>query len=527
MAGSDLALALLAGGRERPDEPAFHCAGERLTRGELLADAARIAAGLRAAGVGAGHRIALVLPAGLPFVRGFAGAVLAGAAPFAIPAGLHAPTASRRAARGRPTLLLTAAARQAELATATAGAGFAVAALERLLAAPAPAGPPRLEDVDPEAPAFLQLTSGTTGEPRLALLSHRAIAAWRRNVAGRLDQRAGDVLVGWVPPWHVMGLVRFVLQPILAGVAAHLVLPEVGRLGEWLETVARARGTFTSAPDFALRTAVRLVGDRSLDLSSLRMVVSGGEPVRLATIRAFEARFGLPGVVRPAYGLSEATLAVTAAAPGEPLTIDAAGHVSCGRPLPGFDLRVVAAGGGDCRPGEAGEIWVRSESLFSGYFGAEGPDTSALCDGWLRTGDWGRLGSAGELYVLGRRRNLLKHGGATYAPRELEEAAEGVAGVLVAAAVALRDRERGEELPVLVVEAEASGVAPEALARDVALAVRRALGLLPGEVLIVEPGALPRTDNGKLRHAELRRQLAAGELEAGRIRCGRAGGWSE
>jgi acyl-CoA synthetase (AMP-forming)/AMP-acid ligase II len=271
-----------------------------------------------------------------------------------------------------------------------------------------------------------------------------------------------------------------------------------------------------------------MAGDRALDLGSLRLVVTGGEPVRLATIRAFESRFDLPGVVRPAYGLSEATLAVTAVAPGEPLAVDATGNVSCGRPLPGFELRVVDANGADCGAGEPGEIRVKSESLFSGYFEPGGPDTGMLREGWLATGDWGRLGAQGELYVLGRRRNLLKHGGATYAPRELEDAATEVAGVLASAAIALRDRARGEELPVLVVErATGAASAPAELARAVAESVRRELGILPGEVLIVAPGTLPRTDNGKLRHGELRRLLAAGELESRRILCGRAGGWAE
>ena len=526
MAIAAFCAALVERGRSRPEAPAYVCGDAVLTCGELLADAARIAAGLRARGVAPGARVALVLPAGLPFVRGFAGVTLAGAVPFAIPATLHARTATRRAERGLPALLLTAETRNAELAAMAAG--FAVASLEPLLAAPPPAGDLRPVEVEAEAPAFLQLTSGTTGEPRLAQLSHRALAAWRRSIAGAFDSGAGDVLVGWVPPWHVMGLVRFVLQPILSGVVAHLVLPEVGRLAEWLETVARVRGTFTSAPDFALRTAVRMAGDRALDLGSLRLVVTGGEPVRLATIRAFESRFGLPGVVRPAYGLSEATLAVTAVAPGEPLAVDATGNVSCGRPLPGFELRVVDANGADCAAGEPGEIRVRSESLFSGYFEPGGPDTGMLRDGWLATGDWGRLGAQGELYVLGRRRNLLKHGGATYAPRELEDAAIEVAGVLASAAISLRDRARGEELPVLVVE-RATGAAgsPADLARAVAESVRRELGILPGEVLIVAPGTLPRTDNGKLRHGELRRLLSAGELESRRVLCGRADGWTE
>ncbi len=245
-------------------------------------------------------------------------------------------------------------------------------------------------------------------------------------------------------------------------------------------------------------------------------------------MRAFEQRFGLPGIVRPSYGLSEATLAVTCVRPGEPLSIDRTGNVACGPPLPGVELRIVDAGGSDVPPGEPGEIQVRGDSLFSGYFDDAPGDTRGAADGWLATGDWGRLGPAGELFVLGRRRNLLKHGGASYAPRELEEAAESVAEVGAAAAICLaRDAQPGAVLVVVVEAADPAAGSADAIAWGVANAVRREVGLPLGEVLVVLPGTLPRTDSGKLRHAELRRALAAGELAPERVLAGRADGWSE
>ncbi|MEO8197568.1 MAG: AMP-binding protein [Thermoanaerobaculia bacterium] len=522
----DFASALVAGGREAPEALAFTFGGARLCRGELLDQAARLAGGLVARGVVPGDRVGLVLPAGLDFVRGFSAVTLAGAVPFAIHPDIAPSLAAQRAARGRPRLVLTTAARADTLAAALAGLELSWAAIEEL---PCPVeSPPLPPEVDPESPAVLQLTSGTTGEPRFAVLSHRALAAWRDQAAGLLLPGPGDVLAGWVPPWGVMGLIRFVILPVVRRVETHLVAPTARALGDWLETAARVRATFSSAPDFALRTAVRLVGDRDLDLASLRCLVTGGEPVRRSTLLAFECRFNLPGIVRPAYGLSEATLAVTCVRPGEPLTVDRSGEVSCGRPLPGVEVAIVDSRGAECPPGEPGEILVRSASLFSGYFDAAPSATRPTSGGWLATGDGGRLGPAGELFVLGRRRNLLKHGGATYAPRELEEAAETVREVSGAAAISLARDARPGALLVLVVEAaDAVREAADDLAWQVAGAVRREVGIAPGEVLVVTPGTLPRTESGKLRHAELRRALAAAELAPERVLSGRAEGWSE
>lgn len=523
---SDFAAALVTRGLAAPGALAFTFGAERMTRGELLDQAGRLAAGLRGRGVEPGDRVALVLPAGLDFVRGFAAAALAGAVPFAIHPEIAPTLAGRRAARGRPRLVLTTASRLDGLAAALAERPFALAAIEELPRSVSSSPTP--PQVDPESPAVLQLTSGTTGEPRFAVLSHRALAAWRDQAAGPLLPGPDDVLAGWVPPWHIMGLVRFVILPVVRGVETHLVPPTARALGDWLETAARVRATFSSAPDFALRTAVRLVGNRDLDLGSLRCLVTGGEPVRRSTLRAFEERFDLPGIVRPAYGLSEATLAVTCVRPGEPLSIDRSGNVACGRPLPGVELAIVDPQGAECPAGEPGEIFLRSASLFSGYFDGAPGDTRETTGGWLATGDWGRLGPAGELFVLGRRRNLLKHGGATYAPRELEDAAESVHEVGAAAAISLaREAHAGSVLVVVVEALDPAAASAEDIAWKVAGAVRGEVGIAPGEVLVVAPGTLPRTEGGKLRHAELRRALAAAELAPERVLSGRVDGWSE
>ena len=252
-----------------------------------------------------------------------------------------------------------------------------------------------------------------------------------------------DVLVSWVPPWHDLGLLRFVLGPVFFGAPCHLVPPAIRTLPLWLRTASEVRATLLGAPDFAWRLATRLVDPAGLDLSSLRYSTNGGEPVRRSTILAFEERFGVPGVIRPGYGLAEATLGVTGLRPGEALRVDDRGHVSCGRPFPGVEVRIAEDG-----TDGVGEILVRGAAVFAGYFDQPTESAEILRGGWLHTGDAGRLDADGHLYVLGRRRAMLKRGGAPLAPREVEEAAAGLPGLRLAAAVGLAggagERHRGD-----------------------------------------------------------------------------------
>ena len=184
--------------------------------------------------------------------------------------------------------------------------------------------------------------------------------------------------------------------------------------------------------------------------------------MRRSTIAGFEERFGVPGVLRPGYGLAEATLGVTALRPGEPLRVDGRGNVSCGRPFPGVEVRIARRTGEEA----SGEILVRGPAVFAGYFDAAEATAEALRDGWLHTGDVGRLDADGHLYVLGRRRALLKRGGAPLAPRELEEAAGSVPGVRLAAAVGLPPAgDAATEEIAVAVEADPASALSSAAAR--------------------------------------------------------------
>ena len=526
--------------RRSPDALAFHDGAAALTYAELAADAAGLAAGLAHLGVRRGDRVALLLAAGLDFIRAFYALQHLGATPCAFDPRSPPLTAARRAARARPSLVLLgeetgAAVGDADgvddahgVEAACAAAGLRTARLGSVprgfvagASSPDDAAAAGTAD-DDRRPAYMQPTSGTSGEPRLAVLSHRSVLAWQRSSTSALaDYEISRRLVSWVPPWHDLGLVRFVIGPVFLGSPCHLVEPAIRTLGTWLRTVAAVGASLIGAPDFAYRLATRLVDPAGLDLSTLRYAIDGGEPIRASTVAAFEERFGVPGVIRPGYGLAEATLGVTFLRPGEPLRVDSRGNVSCGPASPGFEVRIDTSPGDAGKPGEAdevGEILVRGDAVFDGYFDDEEASREALRGGWLRTGDIGKLDADSHLYVLARRRALLKRGGSPLAPREIEEAAEQVAGVRLSAAVARPAAAAGgaSEAIVVVVEAEldrgtaAAAGARSALAAAVSAAVTRAVGFAPDRVLVVAPRTIPRTANGKVRHHRLQRALLEG-----------------
>jgi acyl-CoA synthetase (AMP-forming)/AMP-acid ligase II len=478
------------------DALAFAHDAEHITYGQLHEQAGAIAAGLIRAGVRAGDRIALIMPAGLDFARGFWAVQLAGAVSIAFNPYTPAATAVRRAMRVRPTLTLYSGidddfAREASIADLRCLAFNDV---------PRVANEAPRVDVDPEDFAFFQPTSGTSGESRAVMIRHRNIMAVLRSYAAAFPIDTNDVMVSWVPPWHDLGLVRFMIGSVYYGASCHIVTPSIPTIPRWLETITRVRGTITGAPDFAYRLAARFGDPSSIDLSSVRWMTNGGEPVRRSTIEAFETRFGRRGIVCPGYGLAEATLGVTCASPDETIRVDERGNVGCGPPLPGVEVKIDG--------NDTGEILVRSDAVFAGYFDAEEATAETLRDGWLHTGDIGRLGADGELYILGRQRAMLKRGGAVLAPRELEEAAQNIAGVRIAAAVGISrmDASMTEEI-VVAIEIDPLIEESDAIAAAVAQEVQRVLGFAPDRVIVLPPRAIPRTYNGKIRHDALRQEL--------------------
>lgn len=488
--------------RNSPNDLAFAMDDDRVSYSELNEQAGILAGGMRERGIVAGDRLAILAPSSVDFIRLYFAAHRLHCIPCAFDPGVPAKTVVRRALGIRPRAILATGSSSPDLHAAITATKIELLTVDDLRRSSSSVSLlPGAVDGDI---AYLQPTSGTSGEPRFAMITNRNIAAAMENGKDVAGVEKTNTFVTWLPPWHDLGLIRFTLAPIVVGSPAHLVRPAIRTIPDWLSAIARERATITAGPDFAIRLMTRFA-DASADLSSLRHVVDGGEPVRKSTIDAFEERFHLPGVIRPGYGLAEATLGVAMVLPGEKLRLDPHGNVSCGRAMPGTELRI----------DEDGEILVRSEQVFAGYFDAPEATGELLRGGWLHTGDIGHLDADGYLYVLGRKRALLKRGGALLAPRELEEAAQLVRGVRAAAAVGLEDPDGdATERIIVAVEADDDAVSEE-LSQNVAREIERAIGFAPERVLVLPPRSIPTTENGKIRHAALRSMIANGFNQRG------------
>ena len=478
--------ALVARAAAEPDRLAYDDGRRTVTYRELLERAAGQAERLTAAGVGPRDRVVLAMSSDVSFAEAFWAVQLLGATTCALNPAVPGETLARRAERVRPRLVVR----------------------DGMLDGAAPAkGLPPEPPVETGDVAILQPTSGTSGEPRAAMIRHSNVLAYQHGLDETLA-RHRDVFVTWVPPWHDLGLVRFVIGGVIFGAECHIVEPAVRTIPLWFETVSRTRCTVTGGPDFAYRFATRMVDPASVDLSSLRAATDGAEPVRQATIEEFEARFGIGGAVIPGYGLAEATLGVTSHQAGTPLDVDERGNVSCGRPRPGTEVRI------DGDPSTPGEILIRGPTVFAGYLDEPEATAVVLRDGWLHTGDTGYLDDDGRLYVLGRLRAMIKRGGGVVAPREIEEAAERVDGVRVAAAVGVPDPTGTEAAVVAVEDPRAGSREADAVAGAVSQAVAAAVGFAPARVAVVPRRTIPRTENGKVRHARLRELVMEGVIRA-------------
>jgi acyl-CoA synthetase (AMP-forming)/AMP-acid ligase II len=349
------------------------------------------------------------------------------------------------------------------------------------------------------------------------MLSHRGLLT---NIAQLIEGMAitsSDCFVSWLPVFHDMGLIFMTMVPFFLGAKLVLLPTSLANPRPWLSAIARHRGTVTAAPDFAYRVALRHVKDPgAYDLSSLRVALDAAEPVRPSTMQAFENAFGLKNVLIAGYGLAEATVGVSTWPPGTAPLVDARGVVSVGRPFTGIDVRIIE----DDEPlpaGRVGEIVLRSPANTRGYFSDQEESARLFWhDDYIRTGDLGYLDEAGHLFVTGRLKNIIKHGGGTVFPQEPEQIADGIARIRRSAAVGIDSG--GPEGEQLYVFAESSKPGSESefenTAIDVVQAIHAHLGIRPGRVYLLRPHSIPITPNGKTQHAKLRDLYVSGELKA-------------
>lgn len=511
-----------------PNSIALHFAGQEIAWRDLWGAARRFSELLAAASLKPGDRVLMALPNGPDFFAAFYGTQCAGGIPVPLFAESGAERIMSFAERAGAEIVVvrTDDVRRELLDRNEAGSSTA-GGRPRILTAADPAPPEgaaaRMPVVTPEHTALIQYTSGSTGEPKGVVIRHESLLINMGQMIEGMQISPCDVFVSWLPACHDMGLILMTMVPMALGAELVLLPSRLTDVRRWLDALSRHRATFTAAPDFAYRLCLRVTRDASrFDLSSLRVALNAAEPVRAETLRRFQRTFGLRRVMLPGYGLAEATVGVSMQPPGTEPVVDARGVVAIGRPFPGIRLHIVK----DDQPapvGEVGEIVVESPANTCGYFRDPEATTELF---WrpdcLRTGDLGYRDGEGNVFLVGRKKNIILQAGHNLAPQELEEAAESLPFVRRAAAVGVdRGRMEGEQAYLF---AELRRAAPparktlEAHATEVVATLHRRLGLRPGRVILLEPRSIPLTPNGKIRHLELRAAYLEGRLAAeGRV----------
>jgi fatty-acyl-CoA synthase len=384
-------------------------------------------------------------------------------------------------------------------------------------------------EIDPSSLAIIQFTSGSTSDPKGVMLPHATIAANLDGIIEATTFTVDEVLVSWLPLYHDMGLVGMLVLPMTTGCDLALASPQdfMAAPSRWMEWLSTFKCTATAGPNFAWVLATRALKRMdTLDLSALRVALNGAEPVDPSTVEEFIAageRHGLrPGAVFPAFGMAEVSIAGAFPVPMDGLCTDhvdqrvletegyaapceadaphARRLVKLGRPIPGLQMRIVDPQTGQRRrEREVGELEIRGTSLTTGYYNRPEATAEAFRHGWLRTGDLAYL-VGGQLVMCGRIKDLIIVGGRNVYPQDIEAAVATVEGVRAGNVIAFGVAGRhGRE--AIVVVAESKAAEPEPVRKQVAAAVREAVGVPPREVVLVAPGSLPKTSSGKLQRS--------------------------
>jgi 1-acyl-sn-glycerol-3-phosphate acyltransferase len=524
-----------------------------MTYADLARDAEGVAGGLQREGLEPGQAVAIMLPTGREFFAAYYGVLAAGG----IPVPIYPPFRLAQLAdhvRRQAGILASAVARVLitvrEAKTVGSLLRGQVASLARVVTVSdlleQSARPTRVP-VTAEDIAFIQYTSGSTGDPKGVVLTHANILANMRAMVRATGATPADIFVSWLPLYHDMGLIGAWLNTLYCSVPLVVMSPLsfLSRPARWLWAIHRYRGTISAGPNFAYELCASRLDERELeglDLTSWRWAFNGAEPVSADTMERFAARFAKhgfdPKTLAPVYGLAEVGLDVAfppgrrgvlvdhvdrerlategIAVPARPGEAQAAAIVACGRPLAGYQIRIADEAGRELPERHVGRVEFKGPSATSGYY--RNPEaTAALFDGdWLDTGDLGYVAQA-ELYLTGRSKDLMTRGGHNLYPYELEEAVGGVPGIRkgCVAVFGVPSAKSGTERIVVLAETRATGEGERAaLVRRINELAADLVGGPADEVVLAPPHAVLKTSSGKIRRAATRELYERGLVGA-------------
>ena len=548
---------LLRHAETEPDRPHIYLQGNEpgeeqvITYRRLLDGAREVAAGLSGLGLVPGEAAAIMLPTGSDFFSAFFGVLLAGG----VPVPLYPPYQAdliEEYARRQAAILEKAEARLLILSEEIRG-------LARILMSLAPSvrGTPTVNalrtssartDCLPlrkEDPALIQFTSGSTAAPKGVLLTHHNVLANIRSIGAAIEIRPTDFGVSWLPLYHDMGLIGSWLFSLYFGIPIAILSPVafLSRPERWLWTIHYHQATLSAAPNFAYELCARKIDDHAvegLDLSSWRLAFNGSESVLPETVARFSRRFApygfRPEAFFPVYGLAESSVALAFPAPGRSPRVDSVARehferkrvarpasasepsplrfVSCGGPLPGHQIRIVNDAGEEVADRTEGSLYFRGPSAMKGYYRDPKLTESVFKDGWWDSEDLAYRAD-GEIFITGRRKDLIIKAGRNFYPQEVEQIAGEVSGIRkgCVAAFGAPDPQLGTERLVVVAETrEEARAARDRLAGAIMEAVATRLGVRPDEVRIVPARTVPKTSSGKLRRSACREAFLKGEI---------------
>lgn len=544
-----------------------------LTFAELDRRARTIAARLQVMAE-SGRRALLLYPPGLNYIEAFFGCLYAGivAIPAYPPSCQHLARLMAVIADAAPTILMTTAERVAkfrnDLAECTVrtasdagarGAPYSWLATDTLASEEAERWQPSA--LTPDDLAFLQYTSGSTGDPKGVMVSHGNLLTNQAAIKQRFGYTDTSTMVGWLPLYHDMGLIGTILQPLYLGSSAILMSPMafLTKPVRWLKAISVCRAATSGGPNFAYDLCISKISakqKRDLDLSSWTLAFNGAEPVRAATMERFAQAFADSGFRResffPCYGLAEATLFVTGTKlqavasvlpPGGGAELQAKPNgegrpVNCGFTAAGHEVCIVHPESRcPCREGEVGEVWVSGPSVAQGYwnrpeesnrtfrarlncpFSVEGEGEKGGLHGnsspYLRTGDLGFV-IDGQLHITGRIKDLIIIRGRNYYPQDIEQTlTDHMEGLRPGSCAAFGVIREGEESVVVVAEVTRNTFRQKAF-EPIIEAMRQILAevweLAAIDLVLAPPGAVPKTSSGKLRRSACKHAYENGDL---------------